>query len=86
MGCRSLPYWIGTFLFDYIFYLLAVAVFVVGCYIALINFKLINFIRKINFITDSIGGIILLLLFYGFPFITHAYMYLYYYVKLFLKV
>lgn len=20
MGCRSLPYWIGTFIFDYLFY------------------------------------------------------------------
>ena len=63
MGCRVIPYWLGTFIFDYIMFLFTIIVFF-----------LIVVIGKITFITDFVGELLFILLSFGFSFINWSYM------------
>lgn len=62
MGCRILPYWLGTYTFDYILYSFFVIIFVVFSYI-----------MQLSFLTDNIGKVLLTFINFGFAFISFSY-------------
>jgi len=63
MGCRVLPYWLGTFAFDFIVYCVGLLIFVILVYI-------FNF----SYVIDVIWKIIYNLVLFGFAYITFSYM------------
>jgi len=62
MGCRVLPYWIGTFVYDYALYLLL-------CFV----FMIIALIFQATYLLQYAGPIILLLIVFGLTLITLSY-------------
>ena len=54
MGCRVLPYWLGTFAFDYLVYLITVSIF----YIVAAS-------GNIEFILNCFGNSLVLFLLFG---------------------
>jgi hypothetical protein len=63
MGCRVLPYWIGTFAFDYLLFSTFVIIFIVLSY----SFSL-------TFLTDYMGPIVFLFIVFGLAYITFSYL------------
>jgi ATP-binding cassette subfamily A (ABC1) protein 3 len=70
MGCRTTPYWLGTFLFDYTMYFLVVIAFIIGFLSA--NFPGVN---------KNLGYISLALLFFGIPNCTLSYVMSFFFQK-----
>ena len=62
MGCKSIPYWFGSFLFDILFF-----------WIAFTFFFIIAAISKSNYIFESAGGILLIMAGFSFSLISFAY-------------
>ena len=63
MGCKTLPYWTGTFCFDYILFLLIYFMYIIGGYACLFAA-----------ITKHLGFISLVFFFSGFSFISFNYL------------
>ena len=63
MGCKSISYWLGTFLFDYLAYLLTVTLFIVFFYVV-----------KASFMYPFIGNIILIMICFGAALILFTYL------------
>jgi ATP-binding cassette subfamily A (ABC1) protein 3 len=63
MGLRKLPYWLGTFIFDYLGYLLI---------IFFLYFMIV--VEDIKFMKDHINKIILILSVFGADLILFAYL------------
>lgn len=64
MGCRILPYWLGTFLFDYIVFFLQYIVFLLIC--LCFNFTCI---------VDELGNLSLVFIPFGIAFIGANYLF-----------
>jgi len=64
MGCRVVPYWLGTFVFDYIVYTILMSIFIILCYAF-----------QYSFVTNYMGQILTLLMAFGFSYISFSYMF-----------
>lgn len=62
MGCRTLPYWLGTFTFDYTMYCIVTSIFFIFGY----SFEII-------LMTNYVGTWILILLTFGYSCIMWSY-------------
>lgn len=62
MGCRVLPYWLGTFAFDYLLYLIFVLIFLI-----------LSIATSLDFITDYLGQIFYLFFSFGMSFCFFSY-------------
>ena len=62
MGCRTLPYWLGTLVFDFLMYMIVTSMFFILAY----SFN-------INLVTHYVGEWIAILLCFGFACITWSY-------------
>ncbi len=58
MGCRTLPYWLGTLLFDYCVFSITYFVFMITVYIQDVAF-LIPFLPKITLVLAAFGASLL---------------------------
>jgi hypothetical protein len=63
MGCRVLPYWMGTFVFDYILYYIFVLIFIIFSYTL-----------NLTFITDYMGVVVYIFTTLGLSIVSFAYM------------
>jgi len=63
MGCRPLPYWLGTFIFDYIAYLITVIIF----YILVIE-------NEVKFLKNYLNTLTLILAVFGADLIVYTYL------------
>jgi len=63
MGCRVLPYWIGTFVFDYIIFYMFVLLFVAFCYLL-----------NLDFLTIYMGKVVFLFTAFGLSYVTYSYL------------
>ena len=80
MGCKSLPYWIGTFCFDFLAYVLTFGLFIFMVYAMYLNiffFFLSLFLyfslRNLDFLKPHMAFISLIMLCYGFSLTQFAY-------------
>lgn len=64
MGCKGLTYWLGTFLFDYLAYMLTIALLI-----------LFFFILGVEFMYPFLGRITCIMALYGIALITFTYMF-----------
>jgi ATP-binding cassette, subfamily A (ABC1), member 3 len=62
MGCRSLPYWLGTLMFDYLAYIISYLIMV-----------LIIYSMGLTFMTNYIWRITIIMIFFGFAMIQFSY-------------
>lgn len=62
MGCRVLPYWIGTYAFDFLLYSFFV-----------ITFVIFSYIMNLAFVTDHMGYVVLSFVTFGFAYISFSY-------------
>lgn len=66
----SLPYWLGTFLFDFALYLLT-----------FLFFLLIVFVQKVSYLVNNIFEISMVMLFFGPSLILYSYIFGFFYTK-----
>lgn len=64
MGCRNLPYWTGTLLFDYLIYFCTISFFLILCSIF-----------RYDYVIENMGQIVLMLASFGLPYVTFSYMF-----------
>lgn len=62
MGLKTVPYWLGTFCFDFCMYLIGTVFFIILC-----------FAFDISGVTGNLGNLILNMLFFGICFIWQNY-------------
>ncbi|EAR92762.2 ABC transporter family protein (macronuclear) [Tetrahymena thermophila SB210] len=62
MGCRVLPYWLGTFLFDFAVFFLTIVIFIILC-----------FAQNLTYVTDEFVNIFFILVTFGSTYITSSY-------------
>ncbi|CAK55643.1 unnamed protein product (macronuclear) [Paramecium tetraurelia] len=62
MGCRVLPYWIGTYAFDFLLYSFFV-----------ITFVIFSYIMQLSFVTDHMGYVVFAFVTFGFAYISFSY-------------
>jgi hypothetical protein len=63
MGCRVLPYWIGTFVFDYLLF-----------YVFVLIFIMFSYIMKLDFLTEYMGLIVLIFSAFGLSYVSFSYL------------
>ena len=63
MGCRPLPYWVGTFAFDYILF-----------YAFVIIFIMFSYALGLDFITDYMGTVVFIFTTLGLSIVSFSYM------------
>ena len=63
MGCRVLPYWLGTFVFDYILF-----------YLLIILFILFTYAMELNYVTDHMGKVVFSISAFGLSYISFSYL------------
>jgi hypothetical protein len=63
MGCRVLPYWIGTFVFDYLLF-----------YVFVLIFIMFSYIMKLDFLTEYMGVIVLIFSAFGLSYVSFSYL------------
>lgn len=62
MGCKMMPYWLGTYAFDYILYSMFVILFVVFSYI-----------MQLDFITDHMLLVVFTFINFGLAYVSFSY-------------
>lgn len=62
MGCRTMPYWLGTFAYDFILYSFFV-----------ITFVIFSYIMSLSFVTQHIGMVVSAFVTFGFAYISFSY-------------
>ncbi len=63
MGCRVLPYWVGTFVFDYLLFSIFIVIFII-----------LSYSLELNFVTDYMFEIVLLFIVFGLAYISFSYL------------
>jgi hypothetical protein len=63
MGCRIVPYWTGTFAFDYILFSILVLIFIT-----------LSYAIRLDFVTENILKIAFLFAVFGLAFISFSYL------------
>lgn len=62
MGCKLLPYWLGSLIFDFIMFLLIIIAFIILIYIF-----------QLNLVMDSMADIVALMVCFSISFIALCY-------------
>lgn len=70
MGCRVTPYWLGTFAFDYLIFLITIGIFEVFC-----------IIRDLNYVIDMFWQVFFILMSFGAAYITSSYFWGFFFKK-----